>query len=547
MLGENDSEGLKTFCETLHPATVAETLEGEFSVEECWRTLQQTGIRSQAMIFEYFPIEWQVQMAEGTGRPQMARLIEQMSHDDRVDLLRRLQPRVAEALLRLVDEADRRDIATLYKHEENTAGAVMTTDYAWLPPNISVSEALDRLRLQAPDRETIYYVYVLDDQHKLLGILSLRDLILAPRQALIREIMETEMISVKVSDDREQVARLVSQYDLLAVPVLDQEGRLVGIITYDDVIDVLQKEATEDVHRLGGVAPMEENYLEAGFVKVWFNRAVWLSFLFLAELFTFTALSQFEDAIAAVVVLALFVPLCISTGGNSGSQAATLVTRAIALGQVSPQTWRRVLRHELLMGMALGLTLGGIAFVRGLSTFENVRRNPVTRLEPFQVRVPAGEPLQFEIRPVQFLENPLGWLRGENEAVVEMGPGSVQSITERHRVLVTLPADTETPQAVNVDKSLVYDFPQKCTLRHEPISRWVLAVVISQAVFFICLWGTLIGSMLPLLLKRIGSLGFGRWRIELDPAMASSPFVATAVDVTGIFIYFTIAKFWLLS
>src|SRR5262249_4516452 len=159
-------------------------------------------IRNQAAIFEYFPIDWQVKMVGGTGRQHMARLIEKMSHDDRVDLLRRLMPRVAEDLLRLVDEADRRDIATLVKYEENTAGALMTTDYAWLPANISVGDALDRLRLQAPDKETIYVVYVLDDQRKLLGVVSLRDLILAGRHALIRDIMEQEVVAVKVTDDR---------------------------------------------------------------------------------------------------------------------------------------------------------------------------------------------------------------------------------------------------------------------------------------------------------------------------------------------------------
>src|SRR5262249_42183828 len=250
-------------------------------------------------------------------RQHMARLIEQMSHDDRADLLRRLMPRVTESLLRLVDEADRRDIATLVKYAENTAGALMTTDYAWLPAPITAGEALDRLRLQAPDRETIYYIYVLDDQRKLLGVLSLRDLILAPRQALVRDLMEKDAVTVRVTDDREQVAQELARYDLLAIPVVDDEGRLVGIVTHDDVIDVVGKEATEDVHRMGAVGPMDENYLQAGFVTVWRKRAVWLACLFVAELFTFTALSHFEEAIAEIVVLALFVPLCISTGGNS--------------------------------------------------------------------------------------------------------------------------------------------------------------------------------------------------------------------------------------
>jgi magnesium transporter len=447
MFQDADTEGMKTFCETLHPATVAEALADEFSPEEVWRFLQSTSIKQQAAIFEYFPIEWQVKMVEGTGRPHMAKLIEQMSHDDRADLLRRLRPRVAEALLRLVDEADRRDIAQLTRYAENTAGALMTTDYAWLPANITVTEAIERLRLQAPDRETIYYVYVLDDQRKLLGVVSLRDLILAQRQALVRDVMDKEPLSVRVTEDREHVAQELARYDLLAIPVLDEDGRLVGIVTHDDVIDVVVQEATEDVQRLGGLQPITENYLEAGFVEVWRKRAVWLAVLFVAEMFTFNAMAYFDDALKVLSVLALFTPLCLSTGGNSGSQAATLITRALALGQISLADWFRVLRHELSMGVVLGLTLGAIGFAR------------VMLLTPHHVLVNPDRP------------------------------------------------DTDL---------------------------FVLAMVVSQAVTCICLWGTLIGSMLPLIFKRLGA----------DPGIASSPFVATFVDVTGITIYFTIAKMY---
>src|SRR5439155_8690701 len=261
----------------------------------------------------------------------MAQLIEKMSHDDRVDLLRRLIPRAAEELLRLVDEADRRDIAALVKYPENTAGALMTTDYAWLPANITVAEALERLRLQAPDRETIYYVYVLDDQRRLLGVVSLRDLILSSRHAVLRDIMEKETLAARVSDDREQVAQEMAHYDFLAMPVIDEAGRLVGIVTHDDVMDVVVQEATEDVHMMGGVGALAEDYLQADFVTIWRKRAFWLSCLFAAELLTFNMLAHFEHQIEEVVVLALFVPLCISAGGNSGSQAATLITRALAL------------------------------------------------------------------------------------------------------------------------------------------------------------------------------------------------------------------------
>jgi magnesium transporter len=528
LLEKNDVEAMATFCETLHPATVAEALSGDLPVEDVWRFLGSTSIANQAAIFAYFPLEWQVRMVEGAGRQQMARLIEQMSHDDRADLLRRLDPQVAEGLLRLVDEADRRDIAALVAFPENSAGALMTTDYAWLPANVTVEVALDRLRLQAPDRETIYYVYVVDDQRRLLGVVSLRELILAPRREMLSELMETNPVTVRVTDDREKVAQDITRYDLLAVPVVDAENRLVGIVTYDDVIDVVVSEATEDVHRLGAVGPLTENYLEARFATIWRKRAVWLAFLFLAELFTFTALSQFEDAIAAVVVLSLFVPLCISTGGNSGSQAATLITRAMALGQVDSKDWLRVMRHEVAMGLVLGLTLGAIGFVRASLTPASVRSSSEPRPEPFQVEGPRGEPLKVR-------EEVEGWWWWKKTIkVVEIPKHLRQSMVEDHDTLVSLPEDRDLDVQTDpsVPGGVVYFFPPKCKVRHPPVPRNSLSVVIALSVAAICLWGTLIGSMLPLIFKRLG----------VDPGVASSPFVATFVDVTGIVIYFSIAK-----
>ena len=528
MLEKDDVESMRTFCEELHPATVAEALSEDLSVEDVWRCLGSTDIAHQAAVFAYFPLEWQVKMVEGTGRPHMARLIERMSHDDRADLLRRLPQPAAEALLRLVDEADRRDIATLARYDENTAGALMTTDYAWLPANVSVEEALDRLRLQAPDRETIYYVYVVDEQRRLLGVVSLRELILAPRRAPVREIMDTNPVTVRVTDDREKVAQELSEYDLLAVPVLDADNRLVGIVTYDDAIDVVVSEATEDVHRLGAVAPLADNYLEASFALIWRKRAVWLSCLFLAELFTFTALSYFEDAIAAVVVLSLFVPLCISTGGNSGSQAATLITRALALGQVTNRDWRRVLRHEVAMGVVLGLTLGAIGFVRASFTPASVRSSAPPRPEGFQVVVPEGQPLaQREVAEGM-------WWWKKTITLVDIPAGLEQVMVENHDTRVALPEDARLQVETNPGRPgyLLYQFPEKCKVHHPPVPRRQLSLVIALAVAAICLWGTLVGSMLPLVFKRFG----------VDPGIASSPFVATFVDVTGIVIYFSIAK-----
>ena len=536
MLEKDDKAGMETFCETLHPATVADALTDSFAVDEVWRFLRTTSIKNQAAIFAYFPLEWQLRMVEGAGKEQMANVIEEMAHDDRADLLRRLPGPVRENLLRLVDEADRRDIAKLSQYPENTAGALMTTDYAWLPGNITVEEALDRLRLQAPDKETIYYVYLVDaadwEQRRLVGVVSLRDLIMASRRAILSDLMEKDVQAVHDMDDREKVAHDFGEYDLLAMPVIDAEGRLVGIITSDDVFDVMVSEATEDVHRMGGVGTLEEGYLQTSFLKLWRSRAFWLSLLFGAELFTFTALSHFEDAIAEVVVLSLFVPLCISTGGNSGSQAATLITRALALGEISGRDWLRVFRHEIAMGVVLGATLGVIGFVRASLTPESVRSSSPPRRETFSVTVPRGEDLVIEREKVR------AWYAVFSEPKLQVRvrfpAGLPQTIVSANSVKIDLPEEEDLPPPVKSSdgKSLVYTFPAKCTIEKPPVPRFRLAWVIALAVAGICLWGTLMGSMLPLLFKRFG----------IDPAFASSPFVATFVDVTGIVIYFNIAR-----
>lgn len=520
MLQENDTTGMKAFVENLHAASVAESLDG-LDIKDVWRFLKPSPLKQQAYVFEYFPHEKQEELALGAGREEMAKLIEQMSHDDRADLLRRLARPVSEALLRLVDEADRRDIAMLTKYPEGTAGAVMTTDYAWLPEGISVGEALERLRLQAPNTETLYYIYVLDADRRLLGIASLRDVILAQRQTLIRDIMETDVYTVRAEDDREEVAQKIARYDLLAIPVVDAENRLIGIVTHDDVVDVIVQEATEDAERMGGVVPIGENYFDANFFTIWRKRVVWLSLLFLAELFTFTALEHFEDAIKAVTVLSLFVPLCLSTGGNSGSQAATLITRSLALRQISPRNWFKVFRHELLMGLALGAALGGIGLIRASFTPETTLRNDELRSDPFEVHLRSGQSIERA---------------SDGRMIIPAGALQLIGKSYRGESEVTLP-DNSAPLQANVrpDGTTLYTFPANCTFSTAQVRRWDLALVVACAVATICLLGTLVGSTLPLIFRSIG----------LDPALASSPFVATFVDVSGIMIFFNIATAWI--
>jgi magnesium transporter len=451
MLGEQNDAGLREFCESLHPATVAEALDDEFTPEQVWEAISHANIRAQASIFEYLPPARQVEMVE-KARPQVGQLLGKMSHDDRVDLLRRLPGRVAEALMRLVDEADRKDIATLGQYGADTVGAMMTTDYAWLPGTLTAAEAIDQLRQQAPDRETIYYVYVLDEPsrrpdgslapRRLLGVVSLRDMILAPRHALIRELMESEVVSLRYDEDREAVARVFARYDFIAVPVVDDRFGLLGIVTHDDVLDVVQAEATEDLQRQAGVGRIEGNYLDARFGQVWLSRAQWLVVLFLMQMITINVMAHYEGKLeGGLAFLIVFIPLCLSVGGNAGSQASTLVTRALALEQIRTRDWVRVLRRELLMAASLAAALGVLSVAR------------------------------------TYLLTP-------------------------HDVLEKVPAG----------------------------GFWSLVWVVTFSVMGICLTGAVVGAMLPLGIKSLGG----------DPALMSSPFIATLSDVLGIVIYFTI-------
>jgi magnesium transporter len=371
----------------------------------------------------------------------MARLIELMSHDDRVTLLRRLPTRVSSELLRLVDEADRRDIANLFRYQENTVGAIMTSAYAWLPADITTGQAIERLRQQAPDRETIYYVYVLDETtRRMQGILSLRAIVLSAPSTPIRDVMLTrDIVTLRASEDREKAAEALIRYDLLAIPVLDDDGRLVGIVTHDDIVDVITQEATEDIQRQAAVGPMRESYLEAPLAKVWYSRGGWLALLFVMQMVTINVMLHYEGQLVTLLILSAFIPVCLSVGGNAGSQAAALVTRGLALGQVTTRDWLRVLRRELFIGFALGATIG----IMGLA-----------RTWLFTSQDDAGA------------------------------------------------------------ASLIH-----------------LSYTIAVSVAAICLMGTLVGSLLPLAVAKMGG----------DPAIASVPFIATLSDVLGIIIYFNVA------
>jgi len=362
-----------------------------------------------------------------------------LAPDDVADLIQESAAGEREPLLALLDDPTQTDVRALLAYAEDEAGGLMSPRFARVRPDMTVREAIPYLRRQAAAAETIYYVYVLDEHQHLLGVLSFRDLFRATEDQVVRDIMHTRLVTVPETLDQEAVGRLYVEHDLFAVPVIDAERRMKGIITFDDIAEVVREEATEDIQKVGGTQTLDMPYIQVPLLTLVRKRASWLAVLFLGEMLTASAMAHFEEEIAHAVVLALFVPLIISSGSNAGSQASTLVIRAMAIAEVRLRDWWRVLRRELGAGLLLGIALGAIGLVR---------------------------------------------------------------------ILVW--------QAASGIYGAHY-------LR--------LAVTVSCSLVGVVLWGSVSGSMLPFLLRRLG----------FDPASASAPFVATLVDVTGLVIYFTVA------
>ncbi|MBL9083627.1 MAG: magnesium transporter [Planctomycetales bacterium] len=366
-VAERDEAGLRDFFSGHHPADAAELLE-DLEPADVQFVLGLLPGRERAAIFDYLDKPLQDAVAGLMDDHDLAALITYMSHDERAGLMSRLPVERPDHIFQLLARAEREDIRRLQSYEENSTGAVMTSDYALVPADETAAAAIERLRHVAPDRETIYYCYVVDEDRHLKGFVSLKNLIIAPAHRRVADIMQRDCVYANVNDDREATAEKLREYDLLALPVVDNEHRLVGIVTHDDVIDVIVDEATEDVHRMGGVGPLEETYLESSFRQLWLNRALWLSILFVAGFLTALALEKFQGAFEEVPALVFFIPLIISAGGNCGSQSATLIMRALALGELTPRDWFRVFNREVLMGFSLGLGLGAVGFLRALIT-----------------------------------------------------------------------------------------------------------------------------------------------------------------------------------
>ena len=357
MIAEGDVQGLREVAEELHPATVAEFSEG-LDPPEIWQLLSSVPVERQAEILPYYPMSRQVELFASADRQRLGGLLEAMAADNRDDLLRELDPEFVEEILPLVAKAERHDIRMLLSCDEGSAGGLMTTEYASLPADITAGEAITRLRSQAPDSESIYYIYVLDGERHLVGFVSLRDLILARPTSLVSGLMETDVIRVRLDEPSEQVVQKLARFDFLAIPVVDDENRLVGIVTHDDVLDAVRQEATDDAQRIAAIAPLGESYLEAAVLSMTWKRGVWLTILFATAMLTALVLSQSPLAHGWLIA---FIPLVIATGGNSGNQSATLVITALSTGDCKLSDWRKILRREAV----LGLLLGGLLAVPG--------------------------------------------------------------------------------------------------------------------------------------------------------------------------------------
>ena len=395
-----------------------------------------------ADVLEYMDEELRSEVIEELPTEQAAALVSQMTPDDRIDVLEEIDEEVAEEIVSELTTEAREETEQLLKYEADTAGGLMTTEFVSVSEDMHVDAALDGVRNLARSgrKEAMYAIYATDRQGRLAGVLSLRELLAAQPGAKISDVAWTEVVSVTPNADRQEVARMTATYDLIAVPVVSESGHLIGVVTVDDVIDVLQEVQTESVQKMGGMEALDEPYISISFWGMVKKRAGWLTALFLGEMLTATAMGHFEGEIAHAVVLALFVPLIISSGGNSGSQATSLIIRALALREIEIKDWWRIALRELPSGLVLGGILGLVGVLRILT---------------WQV---------------------IGW----------------------------------------------YDYGAHYQL---------VALTVGLALVGVVTFGTLAGSMLPFLLKRLG----------FDPASASAPFVATLVDVTGLIIYFTVA------
>jgi magnesium transporter len=437
---QKNPQEILALTEELHPADLAE-IAVELESELAGRLLQVLPADDAARLLEACELDDMLRLFEPLVKESMEHAVAitaLMAADDRVDLYAMLSPEMRSALLDEIDDEESRDIRQLLAYPEDSAGALMTTDFVALPAHKTAAEAIDLVRDGAAEMETIYTAYAVDPHGTLLGAVSLRDLVTSPADRTIDGIMNPNIVAVHAEDDQEDAARILAKYDLLAMPVVDRTHRILGIITVDDLMDVVEEEATEDAQRMGAVEPLETPYVSTPIRQIIRARAPWLMALFIAVMATENVLEYYSHSgMVSVTMLLWFVPMIVSSGGNSGSQSATLVIRAMAVGRLDGADTLMVLRRELLVGAILGLIVGCIGVVRVL-------------------------------------------------------------ITESTRSLE-------------------------------------MAATMGLSVMCVVTVGAFVGSGVPILLRRL----------RIDPAVSSTPFIASVLDLAGLIVYFEIAHFFL--
>lgn len=353
--------------QTFRAADLADVLS-QLPLENSQILLQH--LPERGYVFSYLSPDVQMKFANLLPRHTLAEIVGEMSSDKRADLFKSLNQEQQNALLPALAQAEREDIRQLSSYVEGTAGAIMSSEYATLRPELSVKDAMTMLRLEAPDTETIYFAYVLDKARKLLGVISLKQLVLAKEEQNIADLMVTNIVSAFVDTDQDEVAKTIARYDLLALPIIDRQGIMVGIVTYDDAMDVAREEATEDFLKAGAVnADSKLSLKTAPIFKLYQRRVYWLVFLVFGSLLSGLGIAHFEEIIAANIVLVFFLPLLVGSGGNAGSQSATLMVRALATGDVHFKDWFTLLGRESLVALCLGgtmaLAVSALGYYRG--------------------------------------------------------------------------------------------------------------------------------------------------------------------------------------
>jgi magnesium transporter len=363
-LEQNDLSSATAIIESLHPADQADVF-AELDDHTQVGLLPELNPADSADILEKLHDQDVAELMTALPTDAVIRIVDQMEPDEAADLLGDLRPERAQAVLAGLEDAE--EVSPLLLHPDDSAGGLMTSDFLALRRRMTAGEAIQAVRDWQPESEAVYYLFVVDGVGRLCGVVGLRDLILAHPAKLISEIMDPDVISAPVGTDREHCAQIMSRYDLLALPVVDASGVLLGVVTIDDVVDVLMEAATEDIQRLGGAQPLQRPYLDTGVLRIFRTRIGWLLLLFVTESLTGTVLRHFQTELEAVVALAFFVPLLVGTGGNAGSQTTSTLVRALAMGDVELGDVLHTLWHELRTGLLLGLAMGIIAYVRALT------------------------------------------------------------------------------------------------------------------------------------------------------------------------------------